>query len=319
MRVLVTGSAGFVGKRLLSLLQDSSFEVVGLDYVMPHSSPKNHVLYRLGSFEYEPNHLSGLIGEVDAIINLAAESHVDRSISGPKQFIDNNVMGCLEILEACRYIKPKMFLHFSTDEVGACLDVGQMMEKSPFHTGSVYSASKAAQEHLCQAYAKTHGLNLLITRCVNIFGEGQADEKFIPMICNKVISGEPITIYGNGYQERQWVYVDHVCEMVRDIVSSTFVPPGAIFHITGTKEIPNLVMAHLVSSLLGCGSPKISHIEDRLGHDVRYSLGSEVAEHYGFSQYASKNSFISDLKKTVLSYSKDRLIDNCVDTEILGI
>lgn len=277
------------------MLRDRQLKVFTLDK-NPSSEPE-HIRYRLGSYE-------GLkLPEVDAVIHLASESHVDRSISGPQEFIDNNVKGTLELYETCRHFPNlKQILQFSTDEVGACLPSGELVEEYKFNTGSVYSASKGAQELLSQAYIKTFDLPVIITRCVNIFGTHQADEKFIPTICRNAALNKAIPIYGNGLQMRQWVSVKHVCEFVAYVATSSFIPPGSLLHITGTKEIYNILLARSILSILGKPASLISHVKDRLGHDVRYALGrTDETDRYGVPVYDEGN-FLTELEETVQWY-----------------
>lgn len=302
MRVLVTGSSGFVGTNLVPHLKSNQIEVITLDKD-PSTTGDAHILYRLGSFDGE---LHSILETCDAVIHLASESHVDRSITGPKEFIDNNVNGTLELFEAC---KPHLstlqqIIQFSTDEVGACLEKGELTEEYKYHTGSVYSASKAAQELLAQAYIKTFNLPIVTTRCVNIFGAQQADEKFIPTVCRKALANDPIPVYGSGMQLRQWVSVEHVCEFINYVTTSNFIPPGSLLHITGTREIHNIMIAHTVLSLLEKPASLISHVIDRLGHDTRYALGrTEETDRFGCPRYEEKN-FIEDLGRTVKWYEE---------------
>lgn len=293
-RVLITGSSGFVGKNLVPYMQERQWKVVGLD-----QEGEPDLLYRLGSWS---NHdqLKEAVMNVDVIVHLASQSHVDRSISGPKQFADDNVTGTLELFEAA---KGKRVLLFSTDEVGACLERGEFYETFEYKCGSVYSATKASQEVLAQAYIKTHGSEIVTTRCVNIFGPHQHDEKFIPTVCRHAIHDKPIPIYGSGMQMRQWVSVEKVCETVTEIVASNYVPPGTVIHIPGTGEIPNILLAHMILSHLGRPASLISHVQDRLGHDVRYALGVKSTLDFGFSLY-DPTRFPEDLKKTVQHYQE---------------
>lgn len=289
MKVLVTGSCGFVGQNLVAHLESKQIEVVTLDY--RPSARSGHIEYRLGERRSYPE---VKWPSVDWVIHLASESHVDRSIHGPYPFIENNVIGTLELLEA--YKKTKIIL-FSTDEVGACLKTGEFEESFNFNCGSTYSATKGAQELLAQAYAKTFGTEIIITRCVNIFGPHQASEKFIPTVIRNALADKPIPIYGNGMQMRQWVHVDHVCDFLNYIVASNFIPP-TILHITGTKEIYNLALARMILNFLDKPSSLISFVEDRLGHDERYALGKSTTDEFGCPSY-DVSKFDSHLKSTV--------------------
>lgn len=316
MRVLITGSSGFIGKNLCLHLRENKFWVRGLDMYAPQdlSHVDDFIQYRLGDYKKNYNtSLRDAVADVDLVIHLASQSHVDNSIRGPKVFIDDNVHGTLELYESCLDLdrkKPlsniKRIIQFSTDEVGACLDEGSFFENGPFNCGSVYSASKAAQECLAQAYAKTFNLPILTTRCVNVFGKHQANEKLIPTIIKRALSGQKIPIYGSGYQTREWVSVDHVCEYLNTLVLANFIPDGTTVHITGTREMPNIVMANLILGMLGVSHSQISHVEDRMGHDERYSLGrSDSTDHWDLPTYKNENKFMSDLISTVEWYKNN--------------
>lgn len=294
MKVLVTGSQGFVGQNLLPYLKERHLDVVGLD-----KEAGADIQYCLGSFGTINHDLS----EIETVIHLASESHVDRSISNPRPFIDHNVAGTLELFQICKDLPNiKSIILFSTDEVGACMEEGSMFEHFCFDVGSVYSATKGAQELLAQAYIKTFNLPVIITRCVNIFGSKQADEKLIPTICRHAIRDLPVPIYGSGFQERQWVHVDHVCDYLNYLCVSPFVPPKTVLHITGTRGIYNTMLARAILNLLGKPSSLISHVEDRKGHDARYSLGrSHKTDDFGCPEY-DERLFMSDLEKTVSYY-----------------
>jgi dTDP-glucose 4,6-dehydratase len=299
LHLLVTGSAGFVGQNLVPYLRENQIRVSTLDQRLSLGLDASHTPYRLGSFEIN---LSKLLEDVDCVIHLASESHVDRSIEGPRVFVENNVLGTLELFEAAKEHKNLKIVLFSTDEVGACLPEGDLKEEYRFRTGSVYSATKGAQELLAQAFLKTHDLSIITTRCVNIFGPHQSEEKFIPMICKNALQDQPIPIYGNGMQTRQWVSVDHVCEFLNIVATSNYIPPGTLLHITGTKEIHNELLARTILGLLRKPSSLIHHVRDRAGHDARYALGrTEETDRWGVPQY-EEECFMRDLEKTVEYY-----------------
>ena len=322
MTVLVTGSSGFVGKNLTKKLKNLGWNVIGLDYVddLPIDSiPSQEFVkswldqygidgflkYRLGS--YESKQITDSVIEklqgVTHIVHLASQSHVDRSIQSPSQFIKDNVDGTLELFEMCRSLPNlKEIILFSTDEVVACLDEGEATEKTLMNCGSVYSASKGAQELLAQSYIKMYNLPIHITRCVNIFGPHQSDEKLIPKIISSCLKDQKIPIYGSGYQTREWVYVDHVCEVISWLLINTIIPSGTILHITGTKEIPNIFLANYISSMLQ-KSHLIEHVTDRVGHDERYALASgDASLIWDMPKY--QNTFVDDITKTITWYKE---------------
>lgn len=325
MNVLVTGSSGFIGRHLTRHLKKNQFTVLGLDYQAADdgafwnkdSLPSKEqvctwlesfgldgfIKYRLGSYENDSVRESVLekLQGVQVIVHLASQSHVDRSIKSPRQFVDDNVNGTLELYELARLLPNLLkIIQFSTDEVVACIDEGSAKEKDIFRCGSVYSATKGAQELLAQAYVKTYRLPIIISRCVNVFGPEQSLEKFIPTIASKIISGEEIPVYGSGYQTREWVYVDHVVECVNWMALNSYIPDGTILHITGTKEIPNLVMIEAIKGILGKDA-KVSHVQDRPGHDVRYSLDAGDS-HIVWDMPKYGGNFIEDLKTTLSWY-----------------
>lgn len=290
MKVVVTGSSGFVGTNLCQRLKANNWDVVGIDYAS--SDLNKFIRYRLGSGNYIVKEQITAINP-DVVIHLASESHVDRSISGPDTFIENNVVGTLELFEIFKNTQTRIVL-MSTDEVGACLESGSFFENGqPFHCGSVYSASKGAQELLAQAYIKTFGMQIVTVRCVNIFGGNQSFEKFIPKCVFNVVAGLPIPVYGSGMQCRQWVPVQSVCDSLEFIASSTHIPHGSVLHLGGTTDIPNVLIANSVMARLRRG--EIEHIADRPGHDERYRLGvSSDTLDFGVPQYDPVN-FIHDL------------------------
>lgn len=303
MNILVTGSSGFVGRNLCQLLNSNGLKVFGLDYESDDTFPGVDFLqYRLGSHMFDLLRTWLESKQIETVIHLASESHVDRSIAGPMPFVTNNVAGTLELFEACRLVGVQKTILFSTDEVGACLKDGAYTERGMgYNCGSVYSATKAAQEVLAQAYSKTHGMQIITTRCVNIFGPHQREEKFLPKVIKNALNGVSIPIYGSGMQLRQWVPVRHVCDVLNFVAVSTHIPGDTILHITGTREMPNIVVAHTVLHLLGAPN-LLQHVTDRLGHDERYALArTEETDAFGLPEY-DPSEFMADLKETVEHY-----------------
>ncbi|MBK9390459.1 MAG: NAD-dependent epimerase/dehydratase family protein [Bacteroidetes bacterium] len=317
MTVLVTGSSGFIGQNLCRYLKERNFKVIGLDAFRPNQKIyKHHFLtfkpestdyvdefieYRLGTTA-KKEVLSEVLGRVNWVIHLAAQSHVDTSINDPMVFAKDNFAGTIELFEEIKNLQqmPRVIL-FSTDEVGACLHEGEFYEDGKFVTGSVYSASKAAQEHAATAYIKKYNMPIYITRCVNVFGPGQAYEKFLPRIIINALEDKKVPIYGSGYQQRQWVYVDHVCEFLNVMLLANYMPHGKAVHITGTKEIPNILLARLVLGILNKPQSLVEHVRDRLGHDERYALGrTEETDQWSLPEYAGP--FDQDLMRTIEWY-----------------
>lgn len=305
MKVLITGASGFVGKNLVPYLHERHWDVITLDALpapVGLSGFENHIQYRLGSYGELSAKSSDVLSGVRVVIHLASQSHVDRSIDGPVPFIDDNVRGTLELFEFCRKLDLEKIIHFSTDEVGACLQEGSFKEDYVFECGSVYSASKGAQELLVQAYIKTYDLPIVTTRCVNIFGPHQATEKLIPKTISSALGGLPVPVYGDGMQKRQWVHVDHVCEYVTAVAAGNYIPPKTVLHITGTREIHNVMLVQSILGLLGKPSELIKFVPDRLGHDVRYALGRTDKTNDFIDLEYKESSFFEDLKKTVNWY-----------------
>lgn len=312
-KVLITGCSGFIGQNLTHFLIRQGFEVIGIDQ-NPYPFFKNdfHFFqYRLGNYDsqfWQKQEFK----KVSLWVHLASESHVDRSISSPQLFVDNNIHGTLELFDQAKNFPLEKLILFSTDEVGACLKEGSFYEKGqPYNTGSVYSVTKATQELLAQSYCKKYQIPIYTTRCVNVFGPHQAKEKLIPTIISHALQKMKIPVYGHGMQKRQWCYVDSVCEFLNQLLVSNHIPPETILHMTGTNEIPNLVLIHVILSLLKKNhllDTEISHVKDRLGHDERYSLGlSHLTEDFDLTQY-DETQFISDLTKTVEWYLNQKEI-----------
>ncbi|MFI4962387.1 MAG: dTDP-glucose 4,6-dehydratase [Legionellales bacterium] len=328
MTILVTGGAGFIGSNfILDWLEGSNEPVINLDKLTYAGNLEN-----LAGLNNDTRHIfveadiadslclsELLLGHnVRAVVHFAAETHVDRSISGPEEFIKTNVLGTLRLLEAVRHYWNGLgseaysafrFLHISTDEVFGSLtpDAPAFTETNRYEPNSPYSASKAASDHLVRAYHHTYGLPVLITNCSNNYGPYQFPEKLIPLCIQKALSSEPIPIYGNGQQIRDWLFVgDHCAAIRRTLESGT---PGAYYAIGGGNEKTNLEVVHTICSILDQELPRadglsyaqfISFVRDRPGHDLRYAINaSKIQRELGWSP---EEHFESGIRKTVLWY-----------------
>jgi len=281
-RILVTGGAGFIGSNFVRMIlgeQPDCF-VVNLDKLTYAGNLEN-----LAGFLEHPNHrfvrgdicdgplVANLIkGEkIDAIVNFAAESHVDRSIAEPKVFIETNVAGTLTLLEAAREHRLERFVQVSTDEVyGALGKEGLFTEDAPLSPNSPYSASKAAADHIVHAFAHTWHLRCNITRCSNNYGPYQFPEKLIPLMINNALNDKPLPVYGDGMQVRDWLYVYDHCTAVWTVL--TRAEPGRTYNIGGCNEKTNIDVVRTILKHLHKPESLVRHVTDRPGHDRRYAI-----------------------------------------------
>ena len=325
--ILVTGGAGFIGANfVLDWLAENDEPVVNLDKLTYAGNPENlvrldgnarHVFVQgdIGDREL----VEKLLGEhrPRAIVNFAAESHVDRSIHGPKDFIETNVLGTFELLEAARDYWNGLegaerdgfrFLHVSTDEVYGSLgpDDAPFTETTPYAPNSPYSASKASSDHLVRAYHHTYGLPVLTTNCSNNYGPYQFPEKLIPLVIHNALAGKALPIYGDGMYVRDWLYVSDHCTAIRRVLEDG--RPGEVYNIGGWNEMPNLDIVHRICSLLDemrpdAGGPYarlIEYVKDRPGHDRRYAIdASKIHRELGWKP---AETFETGIARTVRWY-----------------
>jgi dTDP-glucose 4,6-dehydratase len=281
-RILVTGGAGFIGSNFVRMVLSEHPEcfVVNLDKLTYAGNLEN-----LAEFLEHQNHkfikgdicdgdlVETIIDEhkIDAIINFAAESHVDRSITEPKVFIEANVTGTLTLLAAARDRKLERFIQISTDEVYGSLGTeGKFTEQTPLSPNSPYSASKAAADHLVRTFGHTWGLRYNITRCSNNYGPYQFPEKLIPLMINNAINDKELPVYGDGLYVRDWLYVYDHCTAIWHVLEKA--PPGEIYNIGGCNEKANMEVVKLILKRLEKPESLIKHVTDRPGHDRRYAI-----------------------------------------------
>jgi dTDP-glucose 4,6-dehydratase len=281
-RLLVTGGAGFIGSNFVRMVlsEQPDCVIANLDSLTYAGNLEN-----LAGFLDHPNHsfikgdicdgqlIEKIIDQhrIDAIINFAAETHVDRSITGPKAFIQANVTGTLTLLEAARDQKLERFVQISTDEVhGSLGPQGKFTEDTPLSPNSPYSASKAAADHLVKAFGHTWGVRYNITRCSNNYGPYQFPEKLIPLMINNALNDKELPVYGDGLYVRDWLYVYDHCTAIWKVLTEA--PPGEIYNIGGCNEKANLEVVNLILERLGKPKSLIKHVTDRPGHDRRYAI-----------------------------------------------
>ena len=281
-RVLVTGGAGFIGSNFVRMVlsKHPGCFVVNLDKLTYAGNLEN-----LAEFMQHENHkfvkgdicdaalVERIIDEcqVDTIVNFAAESHVDRSITDPKAFIEANITGTLTLLEAARDKNLVRFVQVSTDEVyGSLGPEGMFTEQTSLSPNSPYSASKAGADHLVRAFGHTWGVKYNITRCSNNYGPYQFPEKLIPLMINNALNDKALPVYGDGLQVRDWLYVYDHCTAIWQVLEKA--PPGEIYNVGGCNEKANLEVIDLMLSRLGKPRSLIKHVTDRPGHDRRYAI-----------------------------------------------
>jgi dTDP-glucose 4,6-dehydratase len=289
MKLLVTGGAGFIGSNFVRhvLAEHAEDSVVVLDkltYAGRMENLADHEDNPRFSFihgAFEDREVAEAAAEgVDAIINFAAESHVDRSIEEPDAFIKTDVFGTQVLLEIARERGIGRYLQISTDEVYGSIDEGSFTELSPIDPSSPYSASKAGGDMLVQAYFRTYGLPALITRASNNYGPYHYPEKLIPLCVLNAFAGDSLPVYGNGMQVRNWLHVEDHCRGI--YAALTLGKEGEVYNIGGPDECPNIEVVKSILELTGRDESLIEYVTDRPGHDVRYSLASDKLEALGW-------------------------------------
>ena len=344
---LVTGGAGFIGGNFVLDAVNRGIKVVNLDALTYAGN-----LDTLASLADNPRHVfvEGDIGDADlvkrlldehrpeAVINFAAESHVDRSIDGPGAFVQTNVVGTLSLLETTRdYWKALdatardafRFLHVSTDEVyGTLGDTGRFTETTPYAPNSPYSASKAASDHLVRAFHHTYGLPVLTTNCSNNYGPYQFPEKLIPLVIAKALAGEPLPVYGDGLNVRDWLYVGDHCDAIRTVLERGRV--GETYNVGGDAERTNITVVRTICALLDARRPLadgrareslITYVKDRPGHDRRYAIDADKLK--GELGWAPTVTFDEGMARTVDWYLDNapwvqRVLDGSYRLERIG-
>ncbi|MFL5432790.1 MAG: dTDP-glucose 4,6-dehydratase [Myxococcales bacterium] len=317
--LLVTGGCGFIGSAFVRMLfRDPAFHgrVVNLDLLTYAGNPQNleaqvdESRYTFCKGDIADARLVGkLLDEhrVDTVVHFAAETHVDRSIHGPREFIDTNVLGTFHLLEAVRARPHVHFHHVSTDEVyGSLGDTGAFTEETPYSPRSPYSASKAASDHLVAAYAHTYGLSTTLSNCSNNYGPYQFPEKLIPLMILNAMEGKPLPVYGDGRNVRDWLYVDDHVEAVWLVLTRS--APGARYNIGGRNEWRNLDLLDALLETLAAEKKRdledyrklITFVKDRPGHDRRYAMdSSRIERDLG---WAPRHDFAAGLRETVRWY-----------------
>jgi dTDP-glucose 4,6-dehydratase len=242
-----------------------------------------------------------LMQDADQVVHFAAESHVDRSIEGGSEFVSTNVMGTQVLLDAARSTNIKRFVHVSTDEVYGSISEGSWPEDHPLLPNSPYSASKAGSDLLVRAYNRTHKLDTVITRCSNNYGQYQFPEKVMPLFITNIIEGKKVPLYGNGLNVRDWLHVDDHCRGIA--LALTKGRAGEVYNIGGGTELTNVELTHKILKAMGVGEEFIQPVEDRKGHDLRYSVDiSKINKELGYSPEVN---FEEGLEQTINWYKNN--------------
>ncbi len=307
MRLLVTGGAGFIGSNFVRhwLDRHPEDEIVVLDK-LTYAGRRENLAGTEGGLRFlegdicDRENVAGAVDGCGAIVNFAAESHVDRSIDSPGEFINTDVFGTHVLLEAARDAGIR-HLQISTDEVYGSIGKGSFTEASPLDPSSPYSASKAGGDLLVSAFRHTYGVDALIVRASNNYGRQQHPEKLIPLTILNALHGDSIPVYGDGLQVRNWLFVSDFCAAI-DVVLDRG-EAGEVYNVGGPDETTNLNVVHRILELTGQDESLITHVEDRLGHDVRYSLSAQKTEDLGWKAAVD---FDEGIDRTVAWYRDNR-------------
>jgi dTDP-glucose 4,6-dehydratase len=310
MKLLVTGGAGFIGSNFVRRIQDGYFPGIStviildkmtyagvIENLNPVLTDKKFNLV-VGDIS-DINVVKSIVQEVDAVVNFAAESHVDRSISGAFDFVQTNVIGVQVLLDAIKDSgRDIRFVQVSTDEVYGSISTGSWTEEWPLQPNSPYSASKAGGELLARSYFKTHGVDVVITRCSNNYGTHHFPEKLIPLFITNLIEGKKVPVYGDGKNVRDWLHVDDHCDGIFKVLVSG--KAGEVYNIGGGRELNNLEITELIFKEMGASKFSIEYVEDRKGHDFRYSVDwTKINRELGF---VPRVKFEDGLRETIQWY-----------------
>jgi dTDP-glucose 4,6-dehydratase len=314
MKLLVTGGAGFIGSNFVRMALTNKFpdfnveQLTVLDLLTyagdeenlkPIASDKRYKFVK-GDIR-DLDLAKKLMQDSDQVVHFAAESHVDRSIEGGSEFVSTNVMGTQVLLDSAKSSNIKRFVHVSTDEVYGSISEGSWPEDHPLLPNSPYSASKAGSDLLVRAYNRTHKLDTVITRCSNNYGQYQFPEKVMPLFITNIIEGKKVPLYGNGLNVRDWLHVDDHCRGIA--LALTKGRAGEVYNIGGGTELTNVELTHKILKAMGVGEEFIQPVEDRKGHDLRYSVDiSKMNKELGYSPQVN---FEEGLEQTINWYKNN--------------
>jgi dTDP-glucose 4,6-dehydratase len=308
VRILVTGGCGFIGSAFVRLAIGRGAEVVNLDKLTYAGNPANvadvadHPGYSFVHADIaDPRAVAQAIRGVEVVVNFAAESHVDRSILSPGDFIQTDVVGTAVLLDAARTEGVRRFVQVSTDEVYGSIQTGAFRESDPISPSSPYSASKAGGDLQVLAWHRTFGIDAIITRGSNTYGPRQYPEKLIPLFITNALDGQELPVYGDGMQIRDWIYVDDHCEGVWTAMERGVA--GEVYNVGGGNEIANIDITKRIIGLTGADASLIRHVADRPGHDRRYALATDKLRGLG---WAPRRGFDAAIEETVAWYTERR-------------
>jgi dTDP-glucose 4,6-dehydratase len=304
VRLLVCGGAGFIGSNFVRVrLADQGDEITVLDKLTYAGRRENldglDVRLVVGGIE-DPAAVADAIEGADAVVNFAAETHVDRSITEPDAFVTTHSVGTYTLLEAARE-RGLRYLQVSTDEVYGSIEEGSFTEESPLHPSSPYSATKAGADLLVASYRHTYGLETVICRGSNNYGPYQYPEKLIPLMVLNALHGDKLPVYGDGMQVRNWIYVEDFARGIGTVLERG--EPGEVYNVGGPDEAPNIEVVRRIIEYTGADDSLIEYVTDRPGHDRRYSLGSEKVKGLGWEAQVR---FAEGLERTVAWYRDNR-------------
>lgn len=312
MRLLITGAAGFIGSNYVrNLLSEagggSGVRVTALDKLTYAGNLDNLAPVRdHPSFTFvhgdicDPRLLADLMSGHDAVVNFAAETHVDRSITGADAFVRTNVLGAASVMQAAKDARVPRVVHVSTDEVYGSIDSGSWTEESPLLPNSPYAAAKASADLLARAYSRTYGLDVSVTRCSNNYGPYQYPEKVIPLFVTNLLEGGTVPLYGDGLNMRDWLHVDDHCRGIQLVLERG--KPGEVYNIGGGHELTNRRLTTLLLEACGASPERVRMVPDRPGHDRRYSINDAKVRALG---YAPQVALRDGLASTVAWYREN--------------